>query len=90
MEDIEIKSLKNPQRILTAAVFIAFIIYTLGAEQLAQMFPSVSYSTITLVVGVATYLVTQYGTEARVVRAEDKKEAELLSEIEDGSLAKQN
>lgn len=79
----DIKSLKNPQRILTALMFLAFLIYTLGAEQLRQIIPFVSEATITVLVAASTWLVTQYGTERRVVRAEDKREAEILSTMED-------
>lgn len=86
----EIKSLKNPQRILTALMFLAFLISSLGAEQLSQAFPMIPTATITLVVAVATWLVTQYGSEKRVVRAEDIKEAEVLSNIEDDSYGFQN
>ena len=86
----EVKSLKNPQRILTALMFMAFLVYSLGAEQLAQIFPSASQATITVVVAAATYLVTQYGTEARVVRAEDKKEAEILNDLEDDLSARED
>lgn len=79
----EIKSLKNPQRILTALMFLAFLVYTLGTEQLRQILPFASEATITVLVAAATFIVTQYGTERRVVRAEDKLESEILSSMED-------
>lgn len=86
----EIQSLKNPQRILTALMFMAFLVYSLGAEQLSQIFPAAPQAVITIVVAAATYLVTQYGTEARVVRAEDKKEAEILDNLDDDLIARED
>lgn len=72
----ELKSLKNPTRILTAIMFLAFIVYSIGAQSLAQILPFVPEAGITCIVGVATYLVTQYGTEKRIVRAEELKDQE--------------
>lgn len=72
----ELQSLKNPTRILTAVMFIAFIIYSIGMDGLSQALPFVPQVIITAIFGAATFLVTQYGTEKRVVRAEEMKDAE--------------
>lgn len=78
----ELKSLKNPTRILTAIMFLAFIVYSIGAQSLAQILPFVPQAGITAIVGIATYLVTQYGTEQRVVRAEELKDKEFAETAE--------
>lgn len=78
----DLQSLKKPQRILTALMFFAFLIYSLGAEQLAQILPFAPQAAITALVAIATFLVTQYGVEHRVVRAEDIKEEEILNQVE--------
>lgn len=81
----ELKSLKNPTRILTALMFLAVFIYSIGADGLSQLLPGVSPVFIAGVVSVATYAVTQYGTEKRIVRAEELKDQEyqeLINEEE--------
>lgn len=88
----ELKSLKNPTRILTILMFICMFIYSIGADGLSQLLPGVPFVLITGIVSFATYIVTQYGTEKRIVRAEELKDQEYdnLSEdtvnemIEDG------
>lgn len=79
----ELKSLKNPTRILTILMFIAIFITSIGADSLGSALPFVPQAIITGVVGVCAYAVTQYGTEKRVVRAEELKEQEIISDIED-------
>ena len=79
----ELKSLKNPTRILTILMFIAVIITSIGAEALGQALPFVPQAIITGLVGGCAWAVTQYGTERRVVRAEDIKEKEVISDFED-------
>lgn len=74
----ELKSLKNPTRILTALMFIAFIIYSVGLDGLRQTLPFVPEVVLTAIFGAATFAITQYGTESRVVRAEELKEKEIL------------
>lgn len=76
----ELKSLKNPTRILTILMFLAMFIYSIGAEGLAQLLPGVPFVIITGIVSVATYAVTQYGTERRIVRAEELKDQEYQDE----------
>lgn len=78
----ELKSLKNPTRILTVLMFLAVIITSIGAEALGQALPFVPQAIITGVVGACAWAVTQYGTESRVVRAEDIKEQEIVRDIE--------
>ena len=73
----ELKSLKNPTRILTALMFIAFIIYSIGMDGLRQALPFVPEVGLTVIFGAATWAITQYGTEKRVVRAEELKEDEF-------------
>lgn len=80
----ELKSLKNPTRILTIFMFIAMFIYSIGAEGLAELLPGVPFVVITGIVSVATYAITQYGTERRIVRAEELKDQEYDKLIEDG------
>lgn len=77
----ELKSLKNPTRILTILMFLAFIVYSIGAQELARILPFIPEAGITVIVGVATYLVTQYGTEARIKRAEALKDEEYTEEV---------
>lgn len=79
----ELKSLKNPTRILTLFMFIAMFIYSIGAEGLAELLPGVPFVVITGIVSVATYAITQYGTEKRIVRAEELKDQEYENIIED-------
>lgn len=78
----ELKSLKNPTRILTIFMFVAMFIYSIGAEGLAQLLPGVPFVVITGIVSVATFAITQYGTEKRIVRAEELKDQEYESIIE--------
>lgn len=79
---VEIQSLKNKQRLLAILMFLATLISALGSEQLAQLLPWASTATITLLVTGSAWLISQYGTEARVVRAEEKKEAEIISTMD--------
>ena len=74
MTSVELKSLKNPTRILTATMFLAFIIYSMGTEGLSQALPGLPTWVLTFLVGAATWAVTQYGTERRVVRAEELRD----------------
>ena len=76
----ELKSLKNPTRILTIIMFLAVFISAIGADGLAQLVPGVPPVILAGIVGVAGYAVTQYGTEKRVVRAEDLKDQEYQEE----------
>lgn len=78
----ELKSLKNPTRVLTIFMFVAMFIYSIGAEGLAQLLPGVPFVVITGIVSVATFAITQYGTEKRIVRAEELKDQEYESIIE--------
>lgn len=83
----ELKSLKNPTRLLTIFMFLAIFIYSVGAEGLAQALPGVPPAVIAGIVSVATYVVTQYGTEKRIVRAEELKDQEYeSSEANDNEL----
>lgn len=70
----ELKSLKNPTRILTAFMFLAFVIYSIGMDGLSQALPFVPEVILTALFGAATFAVTQYGTEKRVVRAEELRD----------------
>lgn len=79
----EIQSLKTKQRILAILMFIATCITALGSKQLSQLLPWASTAVITILVTGSALLISQYGTEARVVRAEDIKEAEVLAAMED-------
>lgn len=76
----ELKSLKNPTRILTILMFLAVFISAVGADGLAQLIPGIPPVVLAGIVGVAGYAVTQYGTEKRVVRAEDLKDQEYQEE----------
>lgn len=78
----ELKSLKNPTRVLTIFMFVAMFIYSIGAEGLAQLLPGVPFVVITGIVSVATFAITQYGTEKRIVRAEELKDQEYENIIE--------
>lgn len=77
----ELKSLKNPTRILSILMFLAIIITSIGVESLSQALPFIPEATITVIVGICAWAVNQYGTEARIVRAEDIKEQEIISDI---------
>ena len=79
----ELKSLKNPTRILTILMFVCMFIYSIGADGLAQLLPGVPFVVITGIVSVATYAITQYGTEKRIVRAEELKDQEYENLAED-------
>lgn len=79
----ELKSLKNPTRILTILMFLAVFITAIGAEGLTQLLPGVSPVVVAGIVGVAGYAVTQYGTEKRIVRAEELKDQEYQEELSD-------
>lgn len=78
----ELKSLKNPTRILSILMFAAVIIVSIGAEALGQALPFVPEAIITGIVGACAWAVNQYGTESRIVRAEDIKEQEVIADIE--------
>ena len=76
----ELKSLKNPTRILTIFMFLAVFISAIGADGLSQLIPGVPPVILAGIVGVAGYAVTQYGTEKRIVRAEELKDQEYQEE----------
>ena len=74
----ELKSLRKPTKILTALMFVAFIVYNLGTEGLHQILPDAPSTLITVIFFTASWIVMQYGlVDRRVVRAEDIKVAEL-------------
>ena len=81
----ELKSLKNPTRILTILMFLAGFVYSIGAEGLTQILPGVPYFVVTAIVSFSTYVITQYGTERRIERAEALKDQEYAELVEDGS-----
>ena len=82
----ELKSLKNPTRVLTALMFLAGFIYSIGADGLTQILPWAPHFVITALVTFSTYVITQYGTEQRIKRAEALKDQEYNEElIDDGS-----
>ena len=72
----ELKSLKNPTRILTIIMFLAVFISSVGADGLSQLLPGVSPVALAGIVSVCAYIVAQYGTERRIVRAEELKDLE--------------
>ena len=74
----ELKSLKNPTRLLTVLMFVSFVIYTIGIDTLRQILPFVPETFLTVIMAAATYIVIQFGTEKRVVRAEELKDEEYL------------
>lgn len=73
----ELQSLKNPQRITAAAMFLAVFISAIGPEALGQALPFVPQIIFTGLVTACTWYIAQYGVEARVVRAEDIKEEQM-------------
>lgn len=79
----DLKSLKNPTRILTIIMFVAVFITSIGPEALGQALPFVPEVIITGLVGACAWAITQYGTEQRVGRAEELKEQEVISNLED-------
>ena len=79
----ELKSLKNPTRILTAIMFFAVFVYSVGADGLAQILPGVPPVVLAGIVSLATFIVTQYGTEKRIVRAEELKDQEYNDSTSD-------
>ena len=81
----ELKSLKNPTRILTILMFLAVIITSIGEEALGQALPFLPSVVITGIVGASAWAVTQYGTERRVVRAEELRD-EINSDTDDVSI----
>lgn len=81
----ELKSLKNPTRILTILMFLAGFIYAIGTEGLTQILPGVPNSVIAALVTFSTYVITQYGTEERIKRAEALKDQEYTELIEDAN-----
>lgn len=83
--DETLKSLKNPTRILSILMFLAVIIVSIGAESLGQALPFVPQALLTGIVGACAWAINQYGTEARIVRAEDIKEQEIISNIDNST-----
>lgn len=79
----ELKSLKNPTRILTVFMFLAVFISAIGADGLAKLLPGVSPMICAGIVSVCAYIVAQYGTERRIERAEELKDQEYQENIED-------
>lgn len=86
----ELKSLKTPTRILTAIMFISFIICSIGIDGLHEILPFASQTTLTIIVGAATWAITQYGTEKRVVRAEELIDDSYSSEETNFDLVDEN
>lgn len=78
----EIKSLKNPTRVLTIVMFLAVFVSSVGADGLAQLLPGVPPVVLAGIVSVCAYAVAQYGTERRIVRAEELKDLEY-EQVED-------
>ena len=64
----ELKSLKNPTRILSILMFIAVIITSIGADALGEALPFVPHAMLVGFVGACAWAVNQYGTESRIVR----------------------
>lgn len=84
----EIKSLKNPTRVLTIVMFLAVFVSSVGADGLAQLLPGVPPVVLAGIVSVCAYAVAQYGTERRIVRAEELKDLEYeQAEDEDDTLS---
>lgn len=86
----ELKSLKNPTRILTAIMFISFIICSIGIDGLRDIMPFASQTTLMIIVGAATWFITQYGTEKRVARAEELVNNSYISEETNFDLVDEN
>lgn len=78
----ELKSLKNPTRLLTILMFLAVFISSIGADGLAKLVPGISPVVAAGTVSVAAYFIAQYGTERRIVRAEEIKDQEYNAEEE--------
>ena len=72
----KLKSLKNPTRILTIFMFLAVFVSAIGADGLAQIFPGISPVICVGIVSTCAYIVAQYGTEKRIIRAEELKDQE--------------
>lgn len=83
----DLKSLKNPTRILTIFMFLAVFISSVGADGLSQLLPGVPPVIFAGLVGISAYAVTQYGTEKRIVRAEELKDQEYQV---DGTIEEEN
>ena len=81
----ELRSLKNPTRILTILMFLAGFIYSIGADGLSQIIPWAPHFVIAGIVTLCTYAITQYGTEERIKRAEALKDQEYAEMITDDS-----
>ena len=79
----ELKSLKNPTRILTVFMFLAVFISAIGSDGLAKLIPGISPVISVGIVSVCAYIVAQYGTERRIVRAEELKDQEYQDGIEE-------
>ena len=78
----ELKSLKNPTRVLTVFMFLAVFVSSIGADGLAKLIPGISPVVAAGVVSMAAYAISQYGTERRIVRAEELKDQEYQAEEE--------
>lgn len=76
----ELKSLKNPTRLLTIFMFLAVFVSSIGADGLAKVLPGVNPAFLAGIVSVCAYAVAQYGTEKRIVRAEELKDQEYQEE----------
>ena len=81
----KLKSLKNPTRILTILMFLAGFIYSLGADGLSEIIPWAPHAVVAGIVTLSTYAITQYGTEKRIVRAEELKDQEYAELMNDES-----
>lgn len=79
----ELKSLKNPQRILSVLMFIAVFIVAIGPEALGQALPFVPQAFLVGIVSACAWAISQKGTENRVVRAEDLKENQIINNIDE-------
>lgn len=77
----ELKSLKNPQRILSVLMFFAVFIVAVGPEALGQALPSVPQAFLVGIVAACAWIVNQKGTESRVVRAEDLIQNQIANDI---------
>ena len=59
----ELKSLKNPTRILSILMFLAVIITSIGVESLSQALPFIPEATITVIVGVVVTQIVNISKE---------------------------
>ena len=79
----ELKSLKNPQRILSVLMFIAVFIVAIGPEALGQALPFVPQTALVGIVAACAWAINQKQTENRVIRAEDLKENQIINNIDE-------